>query len=296
MAYSYYASSAFQSAGQGTVKRILFQLHPHPYSVRRLLKEELELVPAARDSLQKEAELSLTDDELEEMASEPRLADAIIVASSFTMRTLAENGCGSKPTCVVPYGVDRRRFPPRKHAPAPGGPLRVVWVGQICQRKGLSYLLDAARKVSSPHLQIVMRGWHADWNLLACYRDVAVDVQLGLPHERLLQDLYNSDVFALPSLVEGFGQSILEAMSSGLPVITTANTCGADIVDSGVEGFLVPIRDSEAIANILDWALSNRPQLVEMGRAAARRAAFYSWSAFRTRIEHAYISFVGGQQ
>lgn len=294
LAYSYYASSAFRSAGQGDVKRILFQLHPHPSSVRKLLQEELELVPAARDSLLQEAELSLTDAELDELSNEPRLADAIIAASSFTLRTLTENGCGTKPTRVIPYGVDRNRFPLRAHPPASSGPLRVVWVGQICQRKGLSYLLDAAQKLSTPHLEILFRGYgRADKNLLACYPNVRVDVQLGLPRDRLLQDLHSADVFALPSLVEGFAHSILEAMSSGLPVITTPNTCGGDIVTSGVDGFVVPIRNSEEIATILERALSHRSQLAEMGRAAAKTAAQLTWNAFRMKIEQAYLAFLG---
>uniref|UniRef100_Q01XK5 Glycosyl transferase, group 1 n=1 Tax=Solibacter usitatus (strain Ellin6076) TaxID=234267 RepID=Q01XK5_SOLUE len=296
VAYSYYASSAFRSAGPEGVKRILFQLHPHPRSVRKLLQEELELVPAARDSLLQEAELSLTESELEELASEPLLADAIVVASSFTLRTLVENGCGMRPTRVIPYGVDRSRFPVREQASVKG-PLRVIWVGQICQRKGLSYLLDAARKLSPEKVQVVLRGYgKVDWKLLKCYGDVAIDVQQGLPHDLLLRDLHSSDIFALPSLVEGFGHSILEAMSTGLPVITTSHTCGADIVTPGVDGFLVPIRDSDAIANALEWALSNRPQLAEMGREASTKAAAYTWSTFRMRIEQAYVSFVGGTQ
>lgn len=294
LAYSYYASTAFHGGGERN-KRILFQLHPHPLSVRQLLLEELDMVPAARDSLCNELELALPFSELEELAGEPQRADAIIAASSFTMRTLVENDCGSKPIRVVPYGVDRTRFPPRKEFGAAAGPLRVMWLGQICQRKGLSYLLDAVRMVSSRQIKVLLRGFGSvDWNLLNCYRDLAIDVQQGAPRERILQELHHSDIFALPSLVEGFGHSILEAMSSGLPVITTPHTCGADVVESGVNGFIVPIRSSESIGHLLDWALVNRSQLIDIGRAATVTASRFTWPAFRAGIQQAYISFVGG--
>lgn len=295
IAYSYYARSAFRAADETCTRRILFQLHPHPVSVRRILQEELCRVPAARSSLMSEMEMALDSRALDELAEESQLADSIIVASSFTRRTLEENGCATTPTRVVPYGVDRKRFPPRNGERADNGRFRVMWLGQICQRKGLSYLLDAVRKVSRRNLQLVLRGSGLlDSDLLKTYSDLAIDLKHDAPHDEILRELHSADVFVLPSLVEGFGHAILEAMSSGLPVITTANTCGADIIRSGTDGFLVPIRDSEAIATHLDWALDHRAELAEMGRAASAAASRFTWDAFRCGIRSVYSDFMSG--
>ena len=293
VAYSYYASAAFAVSPPVTRSKILFQLHPHPLSVRRLLSEELELVPAARESLLQEAELSLSPAALDELSQEPRLADAIIVASSYTKQTLIENGHGQKPISVVPYGVDASRFPRRQPHTRPAGPLRIIWLGQVCQRKGLSYLLDAVRRVSKQNVQVLLRGHgRVAGNLLAQYSDLKIDLQSSLPRAEIIRDLHASDLFVLPSLVEGFGHSIIEAMSCGLPVLTTNHTCGADLITPGESGFLVPIRDSEAIAQQLDWALTHREELAAVGENAAAAIAPYTWDRFRRGVVEAYSSVV----
>jgi glycosyltransferase involved in cell wall biosynthesis len=103
-----------------------------------------------------------------------------------------------------------------------------------------------------------------------------------------VRDLQEADVYVLPSLAEGFGQSILEAMSCGVPVITTPNTCGPDLITEGREGFIVPIRDAEAIAAKLEWCIANRGALKEMGRAAGEAAQRLSWARFRETVRAAY--------
>jgi len=69
-----------------------------------------------------------------------------------------------------------------------------------------------------------------------------------------------------------------------VPIITTPNTGAADIVKDGREGFIVPIRDIDALAEKLEWAYKNRSPLAEMRMAARRLAEQHSWSRFRAGI------------
>jgi glycosyltransferase involved in cell wall biosynthesis len=92
--------------------------------------------------------------------------------------------------------------------------------------------------------------------------------------------------------VEGFGHVILEGMSLGLPVIATPNTGGRDVIQNGLNGFLVPIRNSAAIAGKLEWALGNSGKLREMGAEAAKTAREFSWDKFRSGILSAYRGMV----
>ena len=94
----------------------------------------------------------------------------------------------------------------------------------------------------------------------------------------------DSDLFCMPSLVEGFGLVYLEALACGLPVIATPNTGAADIVREGREGFIVPVRDAESLASRLEWAYTHRDELREMQFAARKLAEKYSWSAFRKGV------------
>ena len=93
-----------------------------------------------------------------------------------------------------------------------------------------------------------------------------------------------NDVLVLPSLHEGFGLVLTEAMSQGLVVITTPHTAGPDLITDGVDGLLVPIRSSDAIEEALAHLLLNRDHLAAMQEAARRRVNAYSWENYRLRL------------
>jgi glycosyltransferase involved in cell wall biosynthesis len=294
-ACSYYAYEAFKPGPERSDNRILFQIHPHPATVRRTLLGELDRTPAARASLNSELELRLEPGEMSDFSSEAALATAWVVASSHTRSTLAENGIDPSRVHVVPYGVSASDFPERRDSPALASDFKIMFLGSLVQRKGLSDLLDAIRQVSARTVTVCLRGrGFVDHDLLAGYKDVKLDIALNMPRTRIVEELQRSDLLILPSLEEGFGHAILEAMSCGVPVLATDRTCAPDLIEDGVHGFIVPIRDPESIAARIAWALDNRPALAEMGRMAAMRAREYTWERFRAGIGTAYIDAVRG--
>ena len=105
-----------------------------------------------------------------------------------------------------------------------------------------------------------------------------------VPHSRVLELMAEHDVLVLPSLAEGFGLVITEALSRGLPVITTPYTCGPDLMTDGEEGFIVPIRDPEAIADRLTRLAEHRDLLHAMSEAALETARRNAWSHYEERI------------
>lgn len=289
--YSYYASEAFKQSE--LEHRFLFQLHPHPESVRSLLLEEADRVPRAKYSLLTEHELSLPDKEFGELASEPHLANGWVVASSFTASTLSEHGVPRDRIHVVPYGVDHNVFAPRVSAPAEQQTFNIIFVGSLVQRKGLSYLLDAVRLIRSRSIRVVLCGRGViDRDLLDQYSDLNLEINTGLRRPELVRKIHEADVFVLPSLAEGFGHVILEIMSCGVPVITTPNTCAPDVMTDGVDGFIVPIRDPEAIAEKICWGIENREQLAALGEAAALQVRSFTWDGFKEGIRIAYVKMV----
>ena len=105
-----------------------------------------------------------------------------------------------------------------------------------------------------------------------------------LPHARLLKEMMRNHVFIFPSLAEGFGLVVAEALSAGLPVITTTNTCGPEIMTDGGEGFIVPIRDPDAIADKLTLLYEDESRRRAMAEAAKQRAAEVNWARFEDRV------------
>ena len=292
--YNYYASEAFKEEGASIKHRFLFQLQADLRTSRRILLEETEHMPIAKPSLMREYELSLPDDEFAELCSEPQMANGWVATSTFAAQSLAENGVPFQRIHIVPYGVDADTFIKRPHPPESSKPFRIGYVGSLTAKKGFLYLLEALRRLKSRHsVQLVLftRGL-MDRELLKGYSDVNFEIRIGLSGKRLAAELHACDVFAFPSLAEGFAHVILEAMSCGLPVIATPNTCAPDVLEPGQHGFIVPIRDAEAIAERLEWGIAHRDELAAMGDAAARQARLFTWERFRAGVREAYKNMV----
>ena len=183
---------------------------------------------------------------------------------------------------MVPFGSPPPLAAP-PHTPTTGK-LRVLFVGSLGQRKGLSYALDAVQALPE-QVSFTMIGRVTAPDCLpliaALERHRWIET---LPHNQILEQMRQHDVLLLPSLFEGYALVISEALSQGLPVITTPNSGAIQTVRDGVEGFIVPIRNSHAIAERLQQLATNRSQLAVMRQACLCRAAELSWTVYKQSL------------
>jgi glycosyltransferase involved in cell wall biosynthesis len=286
LSYSYYGQSAFSEYSGGQA-RILFQLHPHPTRVREILEAERDLHPECAESLNKEWELALPRKDFDRLTTETGMAEHWIAASSFTRETLIESGIAPERIQVVPYGADLERFRPRpsRRVQSRGRRrLRLLFVGTINQRKGIKYLLDALKALPSDRVELVVCGRVVDDLRLFDGLRGRIDVRPSVSADALLEAYQTSDLFVFPSLAEGFGHVLLEAMACGLPVVSTTRTAARDLIRPGVEGFIVEPGSSTEIAARIEEFLSHPEWLTDMGVAARRRAEEFTWARFREGI------------
>lgn len=288
VSYSYYGYDAFKESPHS---RILFQVHPHPLSVRRILTEELALHPECADSLNQEWEIALPESDFRRLIDETRMAQRFLVASSFTRSTLIENGACSSDIEVIPYGVDLDLFcPPPRPRPI-DGPLKLLFVGRINQRKGLAYLLEALRLLDSKQLTVTIIGRVVDdLKLFDPYRDI-LTIRPSVSTAELVEAYRQADLFVFPSVAEGFGQVLLEALASGLPILSTTHTAAPDLIEDGVQGFILEPRRADLIAEKIRWSLENREALRQMGVDARARAQEFGWDRFRSRAVDAITRY-----
>lgn len=269
--------NAFRRARRRGIRCVLEQSIGHPRVWNRLLTEERERVGAEFDPYP----LPYPERDLAKVEAELAIADRVVCASEFVRETLLAEGVDDRRIAVVSSGADVASFSP---APRPnGGPgLRLLFAGHFGIRKGAWYLLEAMRLLRDDRriaLKVVGKR-----SVPERYLDGFANIEVR-PHvpRGTMPDVYRgADVFVLPTLFEGSAIAIFEAMSSGLPVITTAHA--GSIVRDGVDGFVVPIRDASALADRIKKLADDPARRIDMGMRARERALAHPWSAYRANL------------
>lgn len=243
---------------------------------RQLLEHERELRPDWAMTItgfnDSKAKLERKDRELE-------LADEIFVASSFTARTLESFPGKIRSAHVIPYGFPR---PDSKMAYSTDRdePLKVLFVGGLSQRKGLANLFEAA-SILGKSIQLTVVGGKGNVECAALDKALQSCRWIpSLPHAGILKLMKEHDVLAFPSLFEGFGLVITEAMSQGTPVITTDRTAGPDIISSGKDGWIIEAGSTDALTEILDKLQADRDLVAEVGMNAFHTALKRTWNDY----------------
>ena len=290
VSYSYFGYDAFKAYGRGGM---LFQMHPHPATMRRILQQELKDHPDCASSLTREWELALPEEDFQHLVSECSMASHFLVASSFTRKSLVEHGTREDRISVVPYGVDLHKFTPDgSKAQSRTKRLRVLFVGRINQRKGLKYLLEAMRLLDNRDVELTICGRVVDGlDLIRPYLS-QINLRPSVGPAELVHAYQSADLFVLPSIGEGFGQVLLEALACGLPILATTHTAAPDLIHDGVEGFIIPPRRPDLLADRINWALMHRRNLAAMDIAARACAERFTWERFRTRSAEAVAAYL----
>lgn len=224
-----------------------------------------------------------SENKLKKKDLELQLADHIFVASTFTAKTLKSFTGDLAPVHIIPYG-----FPPvaeqREYVPVLNRRLKILFVGGLSQRKGISYLFKATEELKDiVELTIVGQKPHRDCQILN--ENLAKYTWIPqMSHPEILQLMRKQDVLIFPSLFEGFGLVVTEAMSQGTPVITTDRTCGPDVITHGQNGWIIKAGSADSIKLQLEEILEKPECLEKVGRAAMETAKARPWSQYSREI------------
>jgi len=213
-------------------------------------------------------------------------ADAITVPSTFALRSFLEMGVPESKLHLIPYGVRLERFRPVLQPPPDS--FQVVFVGGVGLRKGVPYLLQAFAQLKHPRkrLRIVGAISREFRPVLASLPVEHVEFLGMVPQTDLPAILSSSHLFVLPSVEDGFGVVLGQAMASGCPVMASTNTGGLDLCDDGVEGFIVPVRDVAAMTERLERLAQDAALQQRMRDAAlARVGRLGGWNDYGDRWE-----------
>jgi glycosyltransferase involved in cell wall biosynthesis len=234
------------------------------------------------------------------MVAALRDADAVHCTSAELARAMTAFA-GERPNVFVNRpALDVEGIVPRPHERT--GPLRIVTTGRLVWQKAYDYLLTALAQLRARgvpfRMQIIgdgeLRGW-----LAFSIRDLGladhVELTGALPAEAVLERMTASDVFVLTSHTEGISNAVVEAMAAGLPIVTTDAGGMREVVDDGIEGFVVPVRDPAAVSARLATLAGDDRRRRAMGEAARKRAlADFTLERQASAYEDAYARVLRG--
>jgi len=292
----YKKSSVFHVLNHGTSFRLLKKykadgaitlgepLNSHPLYMNALLDEEYE-----RLGINKKMGLHATQ---KRMIEETDLFDFILTPSIFVKNSYIQYGFPEDKIFNLPIGVDSGKFRRLENQDIKKSNkiFKVIYVGQIIPRKAHIDLLEAWKKLKLPNAELVFIGSLSDEMIPILKKYEGLYKHLGtLSHNEIIEHLNQSAVFVMPSVEEGCAFAPIEAMSCGVAVILSTNTGSGELVTEGKEGFIVPIRNPDIIAEKILQLYNDREMAIEMGKNARTLATgTLNWEQYANQLMNIY--------
>ena len=195
---------------------------------------------------------------------------------------------------IIPNGIELERYEGKNEERSMTGN-RILFVGRLHPIKGINYLLEAICIVHQelPEAKLIIVGDGIERETLENLTDDLgiseyVEFVGNVPHEQVTDLMLRADVFALPSLSEGFPLVILEAMACGLPIIATRVGGVPEVVEGGVNGCLVNAKSPYEIADKISMLLKNDKIRLDMSNNNRERVKMFSWNKVTNAVEEVY--------
>jgi glycosyltransferase involved in cell wall biosynthesis len=216
--------------------------------------------------------------------AEIAMADVIIANSTLTARSHIDSGADPRKVFVCPLGAPPAIKDVKFAYERVRQPLNVVWAGPFSLRKGAHYLLYAWRALNASSAAVLnVYGQQGLPDRLLASNMEGIVFHGSVPQKTLFTAYETADVLVFPTLSDGFGMVVAEAMAHGLPVITTDQAGAADLVNAD-NGLIVPAADPKSLTDALRWCLDNRDRLQAMREPALRTARDHQWAHFRHNL------------
>lgn len=255
----------------------------HITFAKQILNEEKLLHPDWSDSI---SNVDFPKNYENRLVEEPNEADIVIAASAFTKLSLTESGISESKIHVLPLGADVEHIKYFEKKRDKNKPLKLLYAGTVTQRKGIYYLLEAMKNFHKSEVELHVIG-NIFGSGIAFEKYKNVYTYHGAVSQQKLFEMYHEfDALVLPTIFEGFALVIVEAMAAGLPVITTAHSIGPELIIDDQNGYIVPIRNIDAIKESIEKIVNKTEyEFEEMSKNARLSALNYSWEKYKQRLK-----------
>ena len=248
---------------------------------KKIFEKDMKCSPEFAEKLKQEISFTLNDERQNYYIDEAKRADYIIAASEFSKKSYVAVGVPKKNVFVCPYGMDSLNYE-EKHI-GKTDELVFTFMGGTRQAKGLSYVLEAFTRLSNKDTKLNIVGKD---NLV---QDIKKKYRGNIKywgqqlHSKIPEILSETDILLFPSLSDGFGFAA-EGMAAGCPVIASENSGIADLIEDGINGYVIPIQSTEALYEKMLWFVDNREKIQTMSDNAVRTIKKMTWEQYNQKI------------
>lgn len=249
---------------------------------KKIFEKDMKCSPEFAEKLKQEISFTLNDERQNYYIDEAKRADYIIAASEFSKKSYVAVGVPKKNVFVCPYGMDSLNYE-EKHI-GKTDELVFTFMGGTRQAKGLSYVLEAFTRLSNKDTKLNIVGKD---NLV---QDIKKKYRGNIKywgqqlHSKIPEILSETDILLFPSLSDGFGFAAAEGMAAGCPVIASENSGIADLIEDGINGYVIPIQSTEALYEKMLWFVDNREKIQTMSDNAVRTIKKMTWEQYNQKI------------
>ncbi|WP_231490280.1 glycosyltransferase family 4 protein [Pedobacter sp. Leaf170] len=294
--YEHAALFTFNRAKDFGCFKILEQVSQHHSHYKNIVENQLKLYPSLRSKYIEKISFKSIKKRNERKNKEYELADLIICNSTFTMKTLIDAGINRSKIFKIPLAYPETNQQSKKNIL----PARFTFtcIGSISLTKGTHILINVWRKYFSDltNAKLILAGTVSLPREYVSNLPPNIEYR-GFVNKDQLNGIYGeSDLLVFPTLGDGFGMVITEAMAKGVPVLTTNNSAGYDLIEDDKDGFIIDAGNEDALAQKMLWILENKSILPKMSELVIQKAKKYQWLDYRKllieEIETRYLEFM----
>jgi glycosyltransferase involved in cell wall biosynthesis len=282
--YEHAAFATLEKANKLGLFSIYEQPSQHHMFFNTIAKQQIALYPELNSATSELLVNKKADKRNKRRDEELSLASLVLCNSSFTKKTLVAGGVDAEKISIIPLS-----FPPVNNitrSASNNTPMIFLYAGNQSLRKASHILYHAWRHCNFTANQAEL--WLIGKMLLPEHlrSDLPgkVIIKENIPHTELMELYKKANVFVLPTLADGFGMVVTEAMSQGLPVIASENSCGPDIINHMEDGWIIPAGNVDILATQMQWCITHPAEVALFGNAAMQKAREYQWPQYRQKL------------
>jgi len=273
------------------IKRILDVSSATHRFMKNIYQEDMKNNPEFSKSLLKSSKYFWSEKKIKKLTLELSLAQFYITPSNFSGKSLEYEGISSEKIFICPYGTSKKEINlVKNYSRSNDKKIKFIYVGSLTQRKGIGHLLKAFEKINGNLAELYLVGNYdkKDDMFKPYLKDKKYKFTGHLPHDQVINLLKDSDVMVFPSLSDSYSLAVLEALSSGLPVIATNNTGASELIINSKNGFVVPISDSKILFEKMNWFIENKEKIANMSKNAVESTKVVTWNNYSKEINKVF--------